>query len=94
MEKQISTWQKTISVAGYVAANLLIPLHYAFWRRAEELHGYWGHLNEASRWLQTIDAASLCVIVLCLFGVGWKRWLGSTIGVISFALSCMYAIGL
>jgi hypothetical protein len=72
----------------------LLALHYAFWARAQALGGFWGHLDEATRWFQVIDLISLLVTILCLFGIGWRRWVGSSVGVASFLLSCMYAIGL
>jgi hypothetical protein len=64
------------------------------WVRAEQLHGFWGHFNEASHWFQVIDLTSLLAIILCLFGMGWRRWVGSTLGLLSFVLCCGYAAGL
>jgi len=81
-------------MTGYAAVCLSVVLHIAIWVRAEQLHGFWEHLNEASRWFQAIDLASLIAIVLCLFGTGWRRWLGSTVGLLSFLLCCGYAAGL
>jgi hypothetical protein len=83
-----------VSLAGYIAAGLLIVLHFAFWERAKALHGYWNHFDEVARWFQAIDAASLLVFLCCLFGIGWKRWVGSALGIASFVLGCMYAMGL
>jgi hypothetical protein len=81
-------------MTGYAAVCLSVVLHIAMWVRAEQLHGFWEHLNEASRWFQVIDLASSVAIVLCLFGIGWRRWLGSTVGLLSFLLCCGYAAGL
>jgi hypothetical protein len=63
------------------------------WIRAEALNGFWGHLSEASRWFQLIDIASLLALVLCLFGTGWRRWIGSALGFVSFLLCCVAAAG-
>ena len=90
----MSQWRVLVSLFGYVMAVLLIVLHIAFWMRAQALHGYWGHLNEATYWFQIIDVASLLVVLCCLFGIGWKRWIGLAIGMSSFILCCAYAIGL
>jgi hypothetical protein len=83
-----------LSRAGYFGLALLIALHVAFWRRAGALLGYWGHLDEASRWFQVIDLISMLVLLACLFGSGWKRWVGSALGLLSLMLSFGYAMGL
>ena len=93
MMTTMSPWRRWISWVGYVGIFLLPALHCAFWRRAVALGGFWGHLDEAARWFQAIDLTAL-LVVLCLFGVGWKRWAGTACGVVSFALTCMYAMGL
>ena len=87
-------WRRWLSRVGYVGVFLLPVLHGAFWRRAGALGGFWGHTDEAARWLQAIDVTSLLVILCCLFGVGWMRWAGTACGVVSFALTFMYAMGL
>jgi hypothetical protein len=83
-----------MSWIGYVGVFLLPALHAAFWRRADFLGGFWGHTDEASRWLQTIDLTSLLVVLCSLFGVGWKKWVSVACGSVSFAFACMYAMGL
>ncbi len=90
----MSPWRRWISWVGYVGVFLMPALHGAFWRRAAALGGFWGHLNEASLWFQAIDLTSVLVILCCLFGVGWRRWVGTACGVLSFALTSMYAMGL
>lgn len=90
----MSPWRRWISRVGYVGVFLLPALHGALWRRAGTLGGFWGHLDEAARWFQMIDPTSLLVILCCLFGAGWKRWAGTACGVVSFALTCLYASGL
>ena len=90
----MSPWRRWISRVGYVGVFLLPALHVAFWRRAGALGVFWGHLDEAARWFQAIDLTSLLVILCCLFGVGWRRWAGTACGVVSFALTCIYAMGL
>lgn len=94
MMKTVKPWGRWISRAGYVGVALLLALHCALWWRAFALGGFWGRLNEAGRWLQAILLISLLVIVCCLFGAGWRRWIGAACGVVSFALTCMYAMGL
>jgi hypothetical protein len=94
MGKSPGQSRRWISNAGYADVGLLLALHYAFWYRAEALHGYWGHFNEASRWFQIIDLASLLVCLCCLFGSGWKRWFGTVSGLLSLLLSFGYAMGL
>ena len=91
---QLSHWRRVLVICGYAALSSSIMLHIAMWLRAEQLHGFWGHLNEASRWFQLIDLTSLLAIVLCLFGVGWRRWLGAALGLMSFLLCCAIAEGL
>ena len=90
----MSRLRRTIWMCGLGALCLSLLLHFAFWLRAEQLHGFWGHFNEASRWFQVIDLTALLEIVLCLFGIGWRRWLGSALGLVSFLLCCAYAVGL
>ena len=63
------------------------------WTRARQLHGFWGHLGEASRWFQAIDLASLLVVTLFLFGIGWRRWLGVFLGLLSFLLAVHMRLG-
>ena len=92
--KQLSGWRRGLAIFGYAALCLSIVLHVAMWVRVEQLHGFWGHFSEASLWFQAIDLTSLLAFILCLFGIGWRRWLGSTIGLLSFVLSCGYAAGL
>jgi hypothetical protein len=87
-------WRRSIALAGYFGVGFLLFLHCAFWTRAQALHGFWGHLNEAGRWFQLIDIASLLVTIFCLLGTGWKRWMGSFFGFASLLLSCIYAVGL
>lgn len=82
------------SRAGYFGLVLLLTLHNAFWRRVGVLHGFWGHLDEASRWFKVIDVVSLFTLLACLFGFGWKRWVGSSLGLLSLMLSFGYAMGL
>jgi len=82
------------SRAGYFGVAILLALHVAFWRRAGQLHGYWGHLDEAGRWFQVMDLISVLAFLFCLFGAGWKRWVGSTLGLLSLVLSFGYAMGL
>jgi hypothetical protein len=87
-------WRKAAFICGCVALVVAIVLHFFFWARAQALHGFWGHLDEAARWFQAIDVASLFAIALCLFGSGWKRWICASIGAASFVLRCIYAMGL
>jgi hypothetical protein len=72
----------------------LLALHIAFSWRAYALGGFWGHLNEASRWLQAIALVSLLVALCCFFGIGWKRWTGVACGIASFAMAFLYGAGL
>jgi hypothetical protein len=81
-------------MGGYVALALAALLHVAMWIRVGKLDGFWGHFAEASRWFLMIDLFSLLAIVLCLFGIGWRRWVGSAFGFLSFLLCCGYAMGL
>jgi hypothetical protein len=90
----VSPWRRWVSRVGYVGVFVLPALHGDFWLRAGALGGFWGHLDEAARWYQAIDLTSLLVILCCLFGVGWRRWIGATCGFVSFALTFMYAMGL
>ena len=73
---------------GYLFLATAIAVHIGFWFRAKQLNGFWGHLNEAGRWMQTIDALSLLAFVLLLSGIGWKRWFGSCLALGSFILCC------
>jgi hypothetical protein len=90
----MKTWRKWLLTSGYVALVVVIALHFAMWARAEELHGFWGHTNEAARWFQAIDVVSFVAITFCLFGMGWRRWVGLALGLASLVLCCMYAAGL
>jgi hypothetical protein len=90
----VSPWRRWLSRVGYIGVAILPALHVAVWWRAYALGGFWGHLSEAGEWLQAIDLVSLLVVLCCLFGVGWKRWVGAACGVVSFVLTCMYAVGL
>jgi hypothetical protein len=92
--RTLSSWRRGFVVCGYAALSLSMVLHIAMWFRVERLHGFWGHFDEASRWFQAIDLTSLLAIALCLFGIGWRRWLGSALGLLSFLLCCGYAAGL
>ncbi len=92
--KPLGQRRSWISRTGYVGVALLLLLHLAFWWRASALQGYWGHLDEASRWFQTIDLVSVVVLLCCLLGTGWKRWVGSALGLLSLVLSFGYARGL
>lgn len=94
MGKPLRESRRWISNIGYAGTGFLVVLHYAFWYRAEALHGYWSHFNEASRWFQIIDLSSLFVCLFCLFGSGWKRWFGTFVGLLSLLLSFGYAMGL
>lgn len=82
------------SRAGYFGLMLLLALHTALWRRVDALHGFWGHLDEASRWFQVLDVVSIFTLLGCLFGFGWKRWVGSSLGLLSLMLSFGYAMSL
>ena len=90
----VSSLRRRISRAGYIGVALLPALHGALWWRASALGGFWGHLNEAGRWFQAVLLISLLVILCCLFGDGWRRWVGAACGIASFALVCIYATGL
>ena len=68
--EQLNKWRRITALCGYVALCLSLALHIGMWIRAEQLHGLWGHFDEASRWFQLIDLASLLAVVLCLFGLG------------------------
>ena len=94
MRKPLGDERQWISRTGYVGVVLLLALHIALWWRVDTLHGFWGHFNEASRWLQAILLLSLLVSICCLFGAGWKRWVGSTLGFLSLIVSLGYAAGL
>ena len=89
--RHLSSWRRGIVVCGYAALGLSIVLHIAFWARAGQLGGFWGHFNEVSRWFQAIALTSILAVILCPFGTGWRRWLGSILGLLSFLLCCMYA---
>lgn len=91
---QLSRLRRVLMTCGYAVLSLSFMLHIALWLREQQLHGFWGHFNEASRWFQLIDLTSLLAIVLCLFGVGWRRWLGAALGLMSFLLCCAIAEGL
>jgi hypothetical protein len=93
-KKQVSGWRRGLAIFGYAALCLSIVLHFALWVRVAQLHGLWGHFSEAFRWFQAIDLTSLLAFILCLFGIGWRRWVGSTLGLLSFLLCCGYAVGL
>jgi hypothetical protein len=56
--------------------------------------GFGDTLNEAGLWSQAIDLTSVLVILCCSFGGGWRRWAGTACGAVSFALTCMYGMGL
>jgi hypothetical protein len=86
--------RRWIANAGYVGIILLVATHFALWWRADALHGFWGHLDEASRWLQVLFVSSLLACMCCLFGVGWKRWIGATLALVSLVFSLGYAAGL
>jgi hypothetical protein len=90
----MNPWRRWISWVGYVGVFLLFAPHGAFWQRAGALGGCWGHLNEAGLWFQAIDLTSVLVILCCSFGGGWRRWAGTARGAVSFALTCMYGMGL
>jgi hypothetical protein len=79
---------------GCLLLTIAIAVHIGFWLRTKELNGFWGHLNEASRWMQMIDVLSLLAFILFLFGKGRKRGLGSSLALGSFLLCCGYAAGL
>lgn len=85
------TW---IARTGYVGVVLLFAVHLAFWWRVSVLHGFWGHLDEASKRLQSIGLISFLVVLCCLVGAGWRRWVGSILGLLSLVLSFGYAMGL
>lgn len=87
-------WRRVAARCGCTALVLSGVLHIAMWIRVEQLHGFWNHLSEASRWFQMIDLTSLLAVLLCLFGTGWQRWLSSALGLMSFLLCCGYAAGL
>jgi len=92
--KSLKPWRRVMLWSGYVALILAALLHVAMWVRVGKLNGFWGHFEEASRWFQIIDLFSLLAMILFLFGIGWRRWVGSTIGFASFVLCCGYAAGL
>ena len=39
-----------------------------------------------------IDVVSVFTLLACLFGFGWKRWIGSSLGLLSLILSFGYAM--
>jgi hypothetical protein len=94
MRKPLGEERQWISRTGYVGVVLLLALHIALWWRVDTLHGFWGHLDEASRWLRTILLLSLVVSICCFFGSGWKRWVGSILGFLSLMATRGYAAGL
>ena len=101
MLTQWNRWEKPIEQLAssfhgmwICRSGSVIALHIAMWVRAERLHGFWGHFDEASRWFQSIDLTSLLAIVLCLFGIGWRGWLGSALGLLSFCCAADMQMGL
>jgi hypothetical protein len=94
MTTQLAGWRRALLSLGYSLLFAAIAAHIGFWSRANILHGFWGHFNEAARWMQAIDALSLLSFVFCFFGRGLKRWLGSSLAFSSFLLRCGYAAGL
>lgn len=94
MMATVSLWRRWISRVGYGGVLVLVALHIAIWWRAYALSGFWGHLNEASRWLQAIALISLLVVFCCFFGIGWKRWIGMICGIASFVMTLLYGAGL
>jgi hypothetical protein len=94
MTNRLAGWRRTLLISGYFFLFAAIAVHIGVWWRATVLHGFWGHLDEASRWMQTIDVLSLLALIFCLFGRGLWRWLGSTVAFGSFLLCCGYAAGL
>jgi hypothetical protein len=91
---KLRPWRRSIAICGYAFVYIALSLHVAMWVRAEQLHGFWDHLGEAARWFQAIILTSLLAIILCLFGTGWRRWVGSALGLVSFLLCCLAAEGL
>ena len=91
---QLSIWRRGFAKSGYAALCMSIVLHISMWIRVEQLHGFWGHFTEASGWFQAIDLTSILAIILCLFGIGWRRWVSSTLGLLSLVLCMGYAAGL
>jgi len=94
MTTQLAEWRRALLALGYFLLFAAVGTHIGFWSRANALHGFWGHFNEAARWMQAIDALSLLSLIFCLFGSGLKRWLGSSLAFCSFLLCCGYAAGL
>jgi len=90
----VRPWRRWVSRVGYGGLLVLVALHIAVWCRAYALGGFWGHLNEATRWLQIIALVSLLVAFCCVFGIGWKRWAGAAFGIASFVMAFLYAAGL
>jgi hypothetical protein len=94
MMATVNSPRRWIARAGYAGVLVLVALHIAIWCRAYTLGGFWGHLNEASQWLQTIALVSLLVASCCFFGIGWKRWAGAAFGIASFVMAFLYGAGL
>jgi hypothetical protein len=94
MNSRLAAWRRGLLVAGYAFLLSAVAVHIAFWSRAKTLNGFWGHLDEAARWMQVIDLLSLLSFIFCLFGKGLRRWIGSSLAFGSFLLCCGYAAGL
>jgi len=90
----VKAWRRWVFRIGGAGIALLFAFHAAFWWRAGVLGGFWGHFREVGVWFQAIGLTSLLVIVCCLFGVGWKRWVGVACGITSLVLTFLYGAGL